>query len=216
MKHRLVAACALALAGSFGVASGALAAPTDQDTAWMAAAHQSNLAEIAAGQAAVAQGTSADVTSLGQMFIDMHTQLDTELTAAAQQLGVTLPDAPTPSQQQTLERVKAETGPAFDTAWIASQIASHQTTLAATQTEISTGSDPTVVALATKSAPVVQQHLTALQEAAAAAGVPTQVPTGDGGLLESGGTSSLAWILAVVGGFLLVGGTGTALLLRRR
>jgi putative membrane protein len=216
MKHRLAAACVLALSASVGAASGVLAAPSEQDSTWMAAAHQSNLAEIAAGQAAVAQGTSTDVKSLGQMFIDMHTQLDAELTAAAGQLGVTLPEAPTPSQQQSLERVKAETGAAFDAAWIADQIASHQTSLTATQTEISTGTDPTVTALATKAAPVVQQHLTALQQAASAAGSPTLVPTGDGGLLAPEGGRSAPWLLAVVGALLLASGTGAALLLRRR
>src|SRR5215207_2403398 len=200
MKHRLataVAACVVALSASLGVASNVLAAPNEQDSTWMAAAHQSNLAEIAGGQAAVAQGTSAEVKSLGQMFIDMHTQLDTELTAAAGQLGVTLPEAPTPSQQQSLERLKAQTGAAFDAAWLADQIAGHQTTLAATQTEIRSGSDPTVTGLATKTAPVVQQHLTELQQAASAAGVPTLVPTGDGGLLAPDGASALPWLLAI-------------------
>jgi len=216
MKHRLAAACVLALSASVGAASGVMAAPNEQDSTWMAAAHQSNLSEIAAGQAAVAQGTAPDVKALGQMFIDMHTQLDTELTAAAGQLGVTLPDAPTPSQQQSLERVKGQTGAAFDTAWVADQIAGHQTTLAATQTEISSGSDPTVTALASKAAPVVQQHLTALQQSASAAGAPTLVPTGDGGLLQPDGASSLPWLLAIGGALLLAGGTGATLLLRRR
>ena len=58
----------------------------------MKAAHQSNLAEIAAGEAAQQSATTDDVTSLGAMFIQMHTQLDDSLKAAAQQLDVELPE----------------------------------------------------------------------------------------------------------------------------
>jgi hypothetical protein len=93
----LIAAIALA-------ASPALAQPSQQDTDWMIAAHQSNLAEIAAGTAAQSQATSDDVRQMGAMLIADHKKLDADLTAAAQQLSVDLPDAPTPEQQAASRR----------------------------------------------------------------------------------------------------------------
>ena len=190
--------------------AGAAAQPSEQDTAWMVAAHQSNLAEIAAGNAAVQRATTADVRRLGQMFIDMHTALDADLTAAAGELAVTLPAAPTPDQQATLERVQAEQGQAFDAAWIAAQIASHQATLQATRTEVEQGSNPTVVQLATASTPVVEQHLQELQSLSANAGAPTGVPTGDGGLLADTDSDSRSWMWLGAAGLGLVALGATA------
>jgi putative membrane protein len=178
------------------------AAPSEQDSAWMAAAHQSNLSEIAAGNAAGAQATSETVRELGRMFVAMHTQLDADLTAAATQLGVTLPDAPTPAQQQTLASVQAQQRAAFDSAWLTAQVAGHREALQATQTEQQTGVDQQVLGLADAAEPVVAQHLTAL-EAAVSAGpdaaplAATGFPTGLALLLATGlitlGAALVVW-----------------------
>jgi putative membrane protein len=215
--HTLMRA-ALATAAAFGVvvlgASPAAAAPSDQDTTWMKAAHQSNLAEIAAGEAAQQSATTDDVKSLGAMFIQMHTQLDDSLKAAAQQLDVELPDGPTAQQEEQLAAVKAKSGQEFDTAWIAQQIGSHSTTKAATQKELQAGSDEQVLELARTATPVVQQHLDELRSAAQKYGVPSSVPGGTGGQAADGGPGAAGW--GVAGAGVLVIGAGAALLVRRR
>ncbi len=195
-------------------AAPALAAPSQQDVTWMQAAHQSNLAEIAAGNAAQQAATTPEVKQLGQMFVQMHTELDTALTAAAQQLGVQLPPAPNAEQQRQLAAVQQNTGRAFDTAWIAQQIGSHTTTLAATQLELRNGSDPAVLAQARTATPVVEQHLVELRQVAAQYGVPTSVPGGTGGQAADGNTGALAWGLTGLGAAALV--AGTVGLVRRR
>jgi putative membrane protein len=186
-------------------AAPALAAPSEQDVSWMQAAHQSNLAEIAAGNAAQQQATTQEVKELGAMFVQMHTELDTALTEAAQQLGVQLPGTPTPEQQQQLAAVQANQGMAFDTAWIAQQIGSHVTTLSLTQAELRNGSDQTVLQLARTSTPVVEQHLSQLRTVAQKYGVPTSVPGGTGGQVADD-RSALGWGLAGVGGLAVVAG----------
>ncbi|MBB3082953.1 DUF4142 domain-containing protein [Geodermatophilus sabuli] len=194
--------------------SPALAAPSDQDVTWMQAAHQSNLAEIAAGNAAQQAATTPEVRELGAMFIEMHTQLDTQLTQAAQQLGVELPAEPSATQQQQLAEVQQNSGQEFDTAWIAQQIGSHSTTLAATQRELQGGSDPTVLELARTATPVVEQHLAQLRDAARTYGVPTSVPGGTGGQAATDGLGTTGWVLTGIGALALV--AGTAGLVRRR
>ncbi|WP_315094119.1 DUF4142 domain-containing protein [uncultured Cellulomonas sp.] len=194
-------------------APAAQAAPSAQDQAWMASAHQGNLAEIAAGQAAVAQASTDTVRQLGQMLITDHTTLDASLTAAATQLGVTLPTTPTPQQQADLSAVTATSGAAFDSAWIALQIAAHRATLAAGETELASGSEQQVKDLAAAAAPVVQHHLDEALAAAPQFGVPTSVPAGSGGQAATG-TSSLG--VALVGaGLLLVVVAGTRVVRRR-
>lgn len=190
----------------------ASAAPSAQDTTWMVAAHQSNLTEIAAGQAAQQKATSQPVKDLGAMLIQMHTALDADLTAAAKTLGVTLPDAPTASQQATLASVAAKSGAAFDSAWVTSQIAGHRATVAASQKEVSSGSDASVVKLATAATPVVQQHLTTLLTLPQA---PSSVQAGSGGQASSDRTP---WLLALaaMGAVLLAGAALTSSRRRRR
>jgi putative membrane protein len=211
---RRSATAAVAVVGALALAaSPAAAAPSEQDTAWMVAAHQSNLAEIAAGTSAQENATTDDVRELGAMFVEMHTALDADLTAAATQLGVTLPDAPTPDQQAQLAAVEQNSGRAYDTAWIAQQIGSHTATLAATRTEIAEGSDQTVVALAQASAPVVEQHLAELRSAADEYGVPSAVPGGTGGQAADSSARTTGLGLAALGAVLCV---GAALVLVRR
>jgi putative membrane protein len=197
----------LALALAVTGANPAGAQPNDQDTTWMAAAHQSNLAEIAAGNAAVAQATTQEVRDLGQMFVDMHTQLDADLTAAAGDLGVELPPEPSTEQNEELAQVTSQSGEAFDTAWIAQQQGSHRTTLAATQTELAEGSDPTVLALAEAATPVVEQHLSELD--ALAGGAPSAVPGGSGGQAATSSSDSAARTavpIALAGAAVVAGG----------
>jgi putative membrane protein len=205
----------VAAAGLVALAAApALAAPSSQDTTWMQAAHQSNLAEIAAGNAAQKSASSAQVKQLGAMFVQMHTQLDQQLTQAAQQLGVQLPSSPSATQQQQLAAVQQKSGSAFDSAWVSQQIGSHSTTLAATQRELSSGSDSTVLQLAKTATPVVQQHLTQLRSAAGQLGIPASVNGGTGGQAAGSGNEVTGWALAGAGSLAVL--AGAAAVVRRR
>jgi putative membrane protein len=135
------------------------ARPWRADITWMIAAHQSNLAEIAAGPAAERRATTWKVRHLGAMFARMHGELDATLKAKARTLGVDLPNAPTPTQQAQLAAVKAHHGRSFDRAWVRQQIGAHVTTLFATLHELKVGRSPVVLHLARTTKPVVVMHL---------------------------------------------------------
>ncbi|GIG37945.1 DUF4142 domain-containing protein [Cellulomonas pakistanensis] len=204
----------VATTAALGLAAGSAAAqPNEQDRTWLVAAHQSNLAEIAAGQAALQKATTEDVRMHGQMLIDDHTALDAALTPVAQQLGVELPAEPTPEQQATLAEVSAQSGEAFDRAWVEAQIAGHRATLAAGEQELAQGSEQTVKDLAAAAAPVVQKHLDGLLATAQELGVPTSVPAGSGGQAAA---SSDALGLALLGTGVLAVAVAGGLVLRRR
>jgi putative membrane protein len=213
----LVRRAVLAVTASLGalvlVAGPVSAAPNEQDREFLVAAHQGNLAEIAAGQAAQQKATTDTVRALGQMLITDHQTLDAQVVATAQQLGVTLPGEPSPAQQAELARVAANTGQAFDNAWIASQIAAHRQTLALGERELANGAEPTVKALATAAAPVVQHHLDEALAAAQQFGVPTSVPAGSGGQAAVPG-DALGLGVAAAGLLLVV--TSALVLVRRQ
>lgn len=198
----VLAALGLALVGAAVVSTEAsAAAPSAQDRTFLVAAHQSNLAEIAAGRAAQQKATTSVVKRHGQQFITDHTRLDGNLTAVAGKLGVTLPGAPTAAQQASLAAVTAQSGAAFDKAWIQQQTTGHLQAKAAGQKELATGSDTSVVALAKAAGPVVQIHLNMLL---ASGGTPTGVDAGTGGQAASApaGDRPLGWGLLGLGALL--------------
>lgn len=185
---------------------------SEQDQTFLVQAHQSNLAEIAAGEAAVDQATTELVRAQGQKLITDHTTLDASLQQVADAHGVELPAAPTEDQQAQLADVTAQQGAAFDDAWTAWQITAHEAALALGAQEIQQGSAADVIALAEAAAPVIQMHLTMLQSGEAPA--PGAVHAGTGGhAAHAQGGSMLPWILAGCG-LVLVAGSASAL--RRR
>ncbi|MFC8193510.1 DUF4142 domain-containing protein [Cellulomonas sp. NPDC057328] len=200
---RPVAVLVAAVAGLALAAAPAAAAPNAQDQEFLVAAHQGNLAEIAAGQAALAEAATPGVKEMGQQLVTDHTALDAQLTAVAQQLGVALPGTPTPEQQAALAEVQAEDGQDFDTAWLYLQIESHRATLALGERELAAGSEQAVKDLATASAPVVQRHLDHALMLARELGVDT-VPAGTGGQAAAS-ERPLGLALSLVGGLLLAG-----------
>jgi putative membrane protein len=211
-KHVGLAVATGGLAIFAAAAPAAAAATNGQDRAWLAAAHQSNLAEIAAGQAAQSRATDARVKNLGQMFISDHTRLDASLKSAASRLGVALPSTPTAGQRAALAQAEAQSGRAFDSAWVASQLSGHEAATAATQQELSAGSDASVLQLARTASPVIAKHLAELRSLASSYGLPGGVAAGSGGSAAKGSAGEGAALGAAGVAVLVAAGYG----LRRR
>jgi len=187
---------AVTAVGAAGAAT-STAAPNAQDRAFLVAAHQSNLTEIAAGRAALQKGTTDVVRQHGQIFIRDHTRLDASVRQVAQRLNVTLPDEPNANQRASLASVSAKSGAAFDQAWLASQVASHRASKAAGAREIANGSDAAVIGLAKTAAPVIQMHLSMLEQAT---GTPSGADAGTGGqAATAAGGMRTGWVLVGTG-----------------
>ncbi len=191
----------------------AYAAPSSQDSTYLKAAHQSNLAEIAGGKLAQQKGDSQQVKDLGARFVTDHTTLDSALQKTASALGVDLPSAPNAAQRALAKQYQAASGSSFDALFVSTQMDAHMAAMKLGQTEIAQGSDPSVVNAAKSAAPVIAKHHTLLRDAASALGLPTSVGTGTGGLADRGGLTTTSAGLAGLGALLLV---SAALLLRRR
>ncbi|MGC5018194.1 DUF4142 domain-containing protein [Micromonospora sp. DT47] len=181
-------------------AAQAAAQPSTQDTQYLQALHQVNLFEITAGDLAQQKGQNQDVKRLGEMFKTDHTQLDQTVKNTAQQLNVTLPGEPTADQQKVLDRLGNASGGEFDRAWVTSQLAVHVQAIQATQTEISQGSEQSVVQLAQDALPVLQAQNDELVALAQQLGIPvpqaspsgTPSPGGTGTPAPGGTTESPA------------------------
>lgn len=174
----LVAALTAVLAGT-GPASAA--APNAQDTTFLRASHQSNLAEIATGQLAQRKGDSDAVKQLGARLVADHTRLDRAGGQVAARLNVDLPDAVNAEQRAVARRLQAASGAQFDALFLAAQMESHLKAMRLGEAELARGSDATVKKLASDAAPVIAAHHELVEEAGRALGIPTSVNSGSGG-----------------------------------
>ncbi|MEV6491452.1 DUF4142 domain-containing protein [Actinoplanes sp. NPDC051633] len=209
------AAAALGVVGLFLLpATAANAAPSDQDTTYLKAAHQSNLAEIAGGKLAQQKGDSQQVKDLGARFVADHTKLDAALTDLASSLDVDLPSAPNAEQQALAARYRAASGDDFDALFVSTQMTAHMKAMALGKKELADGSDSKVKGAAENAAPVIAAHHELLDNAARDLGVPSSIGTGTGG--EAAHRALTAPVVGLFGGGLVLLVMAGGLLLRRR
>jgi putative membrane protein len=151
----------------FVIPAAALAASpqtSSQDRSWLIAAHQSNLAEIKAGNLAARKGQTDAVRKAGRMLTRDHAMLDSKLRPVAQQLGVKLPTNPNAEQRQEAKQFKSLSGSRFDQTWTHTEADGHVKAIEMTEREIQAGSLSKVKQLAQSALPVLKKHLNTLQQ----------------------------------------------------
>ena len=136
--------------------------------------HASNQGEIAAATAAQSRAQNADVKAFAEQMVRDHTQLDEQGSALATRLSLSpaLPDSALPRMQveemSTLPggaTASATPDSSFDVAFMRSQVAGHQRTLAIVDAAIAqTQNAELKTALQTQVRPTVAQHLQTAQQ----------------------------------------------------
>jgi putative membrane protein len=212
-----VGATVAVLATSAIIGAGAAqAAPSSQDSAFLADNEQTNLAEQTIGAIALQRGQDSATKDLAQKTVTDHQAAQAKVTGVAQALSVTLPTTPNATQQAQAAQLKAVSTSGFDLAYAQIQVAGHQLSIANTQKEISSGSDPSAIAYAQYYLPVAQMHLQMAQaEVSALGGDPNAVPAGTGGTAASGNTDHRGWEIGIGSGAVLIA-LGFGLLARSR
>ncbi|MEU4622157.1 DUF4142 domain-containing protein [Actinoplanes sp. NPDC023801] len=147
------------------------AASTTQDVAFAQAAHQNNLAEVAAGKVAFRKSKDPVVKELAATFMRDHIRMDAELARTARKLEIHLPATPSDEQQALVRRYEAAGADTFDEYYISTQLVAHREAheLAATQAE--KGADPALRNLAEKATGVIDGHRDLLRAAAVSEGM---------------------------------------------
>lgn len=136
-----------------------------------AMAGSSDLFEIESSRLALERSRNPAVRSFAQMMIDHHTRTTQDMMAAAQRAGLNLPP-PTmlPPQAAALERVRSAGMSDFDATYKREQIAGHEQALMLHQNYASGGDLPAFRDVATRTVPIIQQHLSQAQ------GLPDYAP----------------------------------------
>jgi putative membrane protein len=136
--------------------------PTPTPQEFVDKAAKSDAFEIAAGQLAKTNGSTAAVKDFGQMMIEAHTKSTADLKKAA---GTLKPDsALTSDQKDKLSDLGKLKGAEFDKAYVDGQIDAHEDALSLMKKYGADGTDASLKAAAQTIAPVVQTHLDRAKE----------------------------------------------------
>ena len=154
----ILAAMVLTVAGG-GAALAQTDTISDQDKTFLKGQQETNIAEVELGKVAIERATTETVRELAQKLMADHQKVMELNRALSTKLGLPVPDQPSAEQQATGEKIKAQTGAAFDAAYVAAQVEGHTKSVSKAQQEISSGSHPEVKAFATDYAPKAQMHL---------------------------------------------------------
>ncbi len=160
MKRMLAGVCCLALCCLPVLAqkTGAGAGMTDQQFVNFAA--QTDMVEANLGQLAQTASSSQDVQSYGQTLATDHTQDYSNLSTAAQQANLTVPNAIDTMNNKTMigpfQKLK---GKAFDHKYIQEMIAGHTKAIAVYKKEATAATNPQIQQYAQSALPVLQKHL---------------------------------------------------------
>jgi putative membrane protein len=186
-----------------------------QDRGFLVDAHQANLAEIAAGRNAGVRATSAQVRDVARQFVADHQQFDAVVQQYARAAALPLPSTPTRAQQAALADVADERGTAYDRAWIAQQMRSHEDLLELLDREITAGRSTGVRQAAQREKSVVLAHMDLLDRALRqlTGTSPTRIAAGDGGQAAVGDVTLPVLLMGLGAASVAAGGV---LLVRRR
>ncbi|HET7556620.1 MAG TPA: DUF4142 domain-containing protein [Rhodanobacteraceae bacterium] len=156
---------AVALLAFFALPHLAFAQVSPQDQKWLQQAHQTNLAEIAAGKLGAQSGHAESIRMVGHTLATDHAEMDIQLRKVAQQLGVKLPDQPNAQQKAVMDKLQQQHGMAFDQMWAHDEADGHIQAIELTTFEANHGTAPQVKQLAVEALPKLKKHYKLLTHA---------------------------------------------------
>lgn len=140
--------------------------PSPLDRMFVTKAMQGSMAEVQLGQLTLQKSNNDQVKQFAQRMIDDHTKLNDQMKPVAQQLGVAVPEQVSKKDRNTMAKLQALSGPAYDQAYIKDMVKDHKQDLSEFQAEASSGQDQTVKDAAAQGSKVIAQHLQMAQQMA--------------------------------------------------
>lgn len=156
---------ALAAAVIFSVAAPAFAGGTAQDRTFVDKVGPGGMFEVEAGKLAESKASAADVRDFAVMEVHDHTAVGERLRAISIKEGVPLPPSLTPEFQTKLDRLKALSGPAFDTQYMRDMGELHPKDGTAFAKEGASGGSADYRAFGRETHLIVARHIGAIQAA---------------------------------------------------
>ncbi|MFF7471813.1 DUF4142 domain-containing protein [Streptomyces sp. NPDC008092] len=146
------------------VATPATGPLTEADRDFVVKVRSAGLWEYPVGQRAIKKGTTKAVRNAGKHLVDGDASLDAAVRNVANQLGITLPNQPSPQQQSFESRLNKESGKQFATDMATTVRATNGQFLTTIASIRSTTRNSLVRALADQANDTVLDHITVVEE----------------------------------------------------
>jgi putative membrane protein len=117
------------------------------------------MTEVELGKVALEKASSDPVKQFAQKMIDDHSKANEDLKQLASKENINVPDSLDSKHQSRVEKLSKLSGADFDRAYIKDQLKDHQQDVQEFQQEAQRGSDPDVKSFASKTLPVLEEHL---------------------------------------------------------
>ena len=137
--------------------------PNTQDRLFVQLVGAGGIAEVDMGKLADGKAHSAAVKAFGRRMVQDHSESNDQLALLAKQSGIAMPSEPGDDNEAMRRELEAADGAAFDLLYLRGQLVDHQKTITLLEWEISAGQDATLQRFASKTLPVVMQHLEMVQ-----------------------------------------------------
>lgn len=132
---------------------------SSQDRNFIMRAAMSGMMEVELGRMATERGASDAVKQFGQRMVDDHTKANTELMSLAANKGITLPTALDEKHQEHVTKLSGMSGMEFDRAYARLMVNEHDRDVDTFERASERGVDPDLKAFASRTLPVLQEHL---------------------------------------------------------
>lgn len=130
-----------------------------EDLEFMKEAARGGVAEVKMGELGQSNGESQQVKEFAKKLVDDHTKANDELKQLAKKKEVTLPDAMNEQQKAMIQHLSSLKGREFDSAFKQHAVEDHQKDIEKFKTASEKAKDAELKAFASKTLPVLQQHL---------------------------------------------------------
>jgi len=141
------------------------AAPLNEaDQAFFTKAAQGNMAEVQLGTLATQKATADPVKQFAQRMVTDHGKAQQELMNLAKENSWTAPAEVSEEQKKAAEQISAQSGEAFDKAYMAYMVSDHAMAAKVYEGAAQTCQNEALKGYATRTLPVVQEHLKQARE----------------------------------------------------
>ena len=130
-----------------------------EDAQFMKEAAQSGMAEVKMGELGQSNGESQQVKAFSQRIVTDHTKANEELKQLAAKKGVPLPDEMSEQHKTMIQHLSSLKGREFDGAFKQHAVENHQKSVEKFKTASEKAKDAELKTFASKTLPVLQQHL---------------------------------------------------------
>lgn len=154
-----VAACCMLLTFRAAAADEQRGQLSAHDYKFVVDAAKGGMAEVTLGQLAAQKATDPSVKDFAQRMVQDHQKANDELTKLAAQKGATLPADTASAEKSTTEHLNNLTGADFDKAYMDHMVKDHKKDVKEFEREAKNAKDPDLQAWATKTLPILQDHL---------------------------------------------------------